>query len=295
MDTDSLHQFLELARLLHFGRASRQCHLSPSALSRSIQRLEAEVGRPRFERDNRTVTLTPAGAAFQRFASDTLTRWESFRDALHGSEEELSGTLSIFASVTASHSFLPRILGRFRQSHPGVHLRLETGHASSALERLEEGDADVSVAALPERVPRHLRTHLITQTPLVFLAPAAAGEVSRRLEDRPIRWAAVPMVLPEFGLARDAVNRWFREKKLRPRLYSEVAGNEAILALVALGCGVGVLPRLVVERSPLRREVRILHVRPRLPGFRVGFCVPLRRLKSPLIAAFWDSIETSAE
>jgi hypothetical protein len=50
-----------------------------------------------------------------------------------------------------------------------------------------------------------------------------------------------------------------------------------------------------VERSPLRREVRILDVRPRLPGFRVGFCVPRRRLKSPLIAAFWDSIETSTE
>jgi len=295
MDTDSLRQFLELARLLHFGRASRQCHLSPSALSRSIQRLEAEVGRPLFERDNRRVALTPAGVAFRSFASETLARWESFRDALHRSGEELSGTLSIFASVTASHSFLPRILSRFRQSYPGVHLRLETGHASSALERLEEGDADVSVAALPERVPRHLRTHLITQTPLVFLAPDAAGEVWRRLEERPVRWASVPMVLPEFGLARDAVNRWFRDKKLRPRIYSEVAGNEAILALVALGCGVGVLPRLVVERSPLRQEVRILDVRPRLPGFRVGFCVPRRRLKSPLIAAFWDSIETSAE
>ena len=62
------------------------------------------------------------------------------------------------------------------------------------------------------------------------------------------------MVLPEFGLARDAVDRWFRDKKLRPRVYSEVAGNEAILALVSLGCGVGVLPRLVVERSPLRED-----------------------------------------
>jgi LysR family positive regulator for ilvC len=293
MNHDALRQFLELARSLHFGRASRACHLSPSALSRSIQRLEAEVGRPLFERDNRSVALTPAGVAFRGFATETLARWETFRDALHRSDQQLSGTLSVFASVTACHSFLPRILSRFRQAHPRVQLRLETGHASSALEYLEEGRADVSVAALPDRVPRHLRTHLVTQTPLVFLAPAAAGEVSRQVEQRPIAWAAIPMVLPEFGLAREAVNRWFRDKKLRPRIYSEVAGNEAILALVALGCGVGVLPRLVADRSPLRSEVRIVDVRPRLPAFRVGFCVQRRRLDSPLIAAFWDSIETS--
>jgi LysR family positive regulator for ilvC len=293
MDCDALRHFLELAGLLHFGRASRSCHLSPSALSRSIQRLEAEVGRPLFERDNRRVTLTPAGVAFRGFATETLARWESFRDALHQSDQHLSGALSIFASVTACHSFLPRILSRFRQAHPRVQLRLETGHASSALEYLEEGRADVSVAALPDRVPRQLRTHLITQTPLVFLAPAAPGELTRQLEQRPIPWAAVPTVLPEFGLARDAVNRWFRAKKLRPSIYSEVAGNEAILALVSLGCGVGVLPRLVAERSPLRQEVRVLDARPRLPAFRVGFCVQRRRLESPLVAAFWDSIERS--
>jgi LysR family positive regulator for ilvC len=293
MDSDTLRQFLELARLLHFGRASRECHLSPSALSRSIQRLEAEVGRPLFERDNRSVTLTPAGVAFRGFAAETLARWETFREALQRSDRHLSGTLSVFASVTACHSFLPRILSRFREAHPRVQLRLETGHASSALEHLEEGRADVSVAALPERVPRHLRTHLITQTPLVFLAPTVEGEVSRQVEQRPIAWAAVPMLLPEFGLARDAVDRWFRDKKLRPRIYTEVAGNEAILALVALGCGVGVLPRLVADRSPLRSEVRVVDARPRLPALRVGFCVRRRRLQSPLIAAFWDSIETS--
>ncbi len=294
MDRDRLRQFLELARVLHFGRASRACHLSPSALSRSIQRLEAEVGRPLFERDNRSVTLTPAGVAFRGFATEALAHWERFRDALHRSDEPLSGTLSVFASVTACHSFLPRHLSRFREAHPGVQIRLETGHASSALDRVEEGRADVSVAALPDRTPPHLRTHLITQTPLAFLAPRSACEVSRQVEQRPIPWATIPMVLPEFGLAREAVDRWFRAKKLRPHIYTEVAGHEAILALVALGSGVGVVPRLVADRSPLRSEVRIVAARPRLPAFRIGFCVQRRRLESPLIAAFWDSIESSA-
>jgi LysR family positive regulator for ilvC len=75
-----------------------------------------------------------------------------------------------------------------------------------------------------------------------------------------------------------------------PRIESQVSGHEAILSLVALGCGVGVIPRLVLEKSPLRSEVRVLDARPDLPPLRVGFCVKRKRLVSPLLRAFWDSI-----
>ena len=65
------------------------------------------------------------------------------------------------------------------------------------------------------------------------------------------------------------VDRWFRRRRVRPSVYSEVPGREALLSLVALGCGVGIVPRLVVDRSPLREEVRALEVEPGLGEFRV--------------------------
>jgi LysR family positive regulator for ilvC len=88
--------------------------------------------------------------------------------------------------------------------------------------------------------------------------------------------------------ARRDADRWFRARRVEPRIESEVSGNEAILSLVALGCGV--IPRLVLDKSPLSGEVRVLDVRPPLPPFRVGFCVMRKRLDSPVIGAFWDSI-----
>ena len=54
MDYDDLRLFLHLSRTLHFGRTSRECHISPSALSRTVQRLERELGWPLLERDHRT-------------------------------------------------------------------------------------------------------------------------------------------------------------------------------------------------------------------------------------------------
>jgi Mn-dependent DtxR family transcriptional regulator len=68
MDYDTLRLFLHLSRTLHFLRTSRACHVSPSALSRAVQRLERETGWPLFERDRRSVRLTPEGARFAAHA-----------------------------------------------------------------------------------------------------------------------------------------------------------------------------------------------------------------------------------
>ncbi|HET9959542.1 MAG TPA: HTH-type transcriptional activator IlvY, partial [Polyangiaceae bacterium] len=273
MDYDALRLFLKLSRTLHFTRTSRASGVSLSGLSRTIQRLEEEVGQPLFVRDQKTVTLTPAGQIFAEHAAETLARFESLKQRLQDSGEKLSGTISIFASVTAVQSFLPRVLSRFRTSYPEVHIELETGHATDALANLEQGRVDVTIAALPDRIPPALEARVIVVTPLVMVAPASDCDVSRSLEKKPVAWGEVPMVFPAAGLARAAADRWFSRRRLRPKVYGEVSGNEAILSLVSLGCGVGIVPRLVYEKSPLKQDLRLLDVEPRLSDFRVGVCV----------------------
>ena len=290
MDDESLRIFSSLARTLHFGRASKEVHKSASAVSRAIQRLEEQLGQPLFERDNRRVKLTPQGEAFQRYASETLVRWDELRSTLARGSDTLSGSISVFASVTACQSFLPSLLTRFREAYPAVQLRLETGYAVDALERLDSGAVDVTVAALPTKVPRHLVSRVVAVTPLIFVAPSMPCEVSRRVDKRSIDWAEVPLILPAQGLAREAVDRWFRARKVKPQVYSEVMGNEALLALVSTGCGVGVVPKLVMDRSPLSADVRKLEVEPRVGEFRVGVCTEQRALSNPVISAFWNAI-----
>jgi LysR family transcriptional regulator, positive regulator for ilvC len=294
LDYDTLRLFLHLSRTLRFARTSRECHISPSALSRAVQRLEREVGWPLFERDQRRVTLTPEGARFAVHARETLERWEELRGRLQSKAETLSGTISLFASVTACQSFLPRVLAEFRQRHPDVHIALETGYAADALEMVKRGRVDVAVAAIPDRVPATLLTRVLLYTPLTFVAPVAPCEVSRLIERKPLPWAEVPIVLPATGIARAQADRWFRRRRVRPSVYSQVPGSEALLSLVALGCGVGIVPRLVVDRSPLRDEVRALEVEPALGEFRVGLCTPRRKLASPIVRAFWDATSTRA-
>jgi LysR family transcriptional regulator, positive regulator for ilvC len=292
MDYDALRLFLHLSRTLHFLSTSRACHVSPSALSRTIQRLERETGWPLFERDRRSVRLTTAGMRFAEHARETLERWEELQRTLRDPRGALSGTIVVFASVTACQTFLPELLSDFRRRHPDIHIQLETGYAADALERLGEGHVDVSVAAIPSKVPRALVARVLLHTPLVFAAPRAACEVERLCHRKPIPWADLPLVLPSSGQARESADRWFRRRRIVPQVYGEIAGSEAILALVSLGCGVGIVPRIVLEESPLESKVRVLE--PEAGGealgeFRVGVCTQRKKLTSPLVRALWES------
>jgi LysR family positive regulator for ilvC len=294
MDFDDLRLFLHLSRTLHFGRTSQECHISASALSRSIQRLEQNVGQQLFDRDNRSVELTRAGARFTRFASDTLAEWDRVSGELAAPTERLRGQISIFATVTACQSFLPELLSRFRQAYPDIHIRLETGYAADALSMLETNSVDVTVAALPPKVPKALVTRVLTYTPLIFIGPTRPCDVSRRIDEDAIDWARLPLVLPAFGLARQSVDRWLKARGISPTIYSEVTGNEAILSLVSTGCGVGVVPSLVMEQSPLRVNVRALDVDAELGEFRIGVCCRRKSLNNALVAAFWENTTATA-
>jgi LysR family transcriptional regulator, positive regulator for ilvC len=294
MDFDSLRLFLHLSQSLHFGRTSQECHISPSALSRAIQRLEKSVGQPLFDRDNRRVELTRAGKRLVQFASDTLSTWQRVSQELDAPSGRLRGSISIFATVTACQSFLPELLSRFRQTHPEIHIRLETGYAADALAMLESQAVDITIAALPDKIPKPLVTRVVTHTALIFVGPTRPCDVSRRIDHDPVDWSRLPLVLPAFGLARRALDSWLEARSITPRIYSEVTGNEAILSLVSTGCGVGVVPSLVMERSPLRQNVRALASEGPLGELDIGVCCRKKALKNPLVAAFWESTQAVA-
>lgn len=290
MDTRLLRHFLHLANALHFGRASELCHISPSALSRNIKQLEDAVGTALFERDNRTVILTHAGRLFKAYAEETLQQWELIQDTLLEEANELHGEISVYCSVTASYSFLYDILHQFRQEHPKVEIKLHTGDPEYAITRILNGQEEISIAAKPAILPNGLTFKPIATSPLVFIAPADSFSASEQATQSV--WAQRPMILPESGIGRTRVDEWFARNHLTPQIYAQVAGNEAIVSMVSLGFGVGVVPRIVLDNSPLAERVVVLTADNELAPYDVGLFTLDKKLKSPLIQAFWNQIKT---
>lgn len=287
MNIHDLDTFLTAADLLHFGRASRACHLSPSALTRSIQRLEEETGQPLFTRDNRNVTLTPAGELFKKYAQRARADWKTLQEDLRD-EPGISGTLSIYASITAVYSLLPDLIETYRSAHPQVQLELNTGATEQAIEQVLAGQIDLAVAALPDRPARQLEFLPLTEIPLVFIAPINGQHANPPRMRGQLDLTRAPLVLPRNELSRHQIDQWMKQKAILPNIRSEVSGNEALIAMVRLGCGIGIVPQLVLERSPFRDEVQILENAPQLAPYIVGLCAAKRSLTRPTVQAFWN-------
>ncbi|MGI5129137.1 HTH-type transcriptional activator IlvY [Pseudonocardia sp. CA-107938] len=272
-----LRLFLHLCHTLNFGRTSLDCHVSPSTLTRTVQRLEARAGQRLLDRGPRGVALTPAGQRFRAYAEEVTQAWQAFR-AADPARGDLAGVLRIFATVTACQALLPDLLAPLRAAHPLVHVDLRTGDAAAALARLDEGEVDAAVAGVPDRVPQSMLVRTVTSTDLVLVAavdgPAAPDG---------------PYVLPRRGLVRDAAERWFRARGAMPPVAAEPDGHEAVLTLAALGYGIGIVPRLVLDTSAVAPRLQVLAAEPGPAAMRVGLCVRREDLRRPVVAALWGT------
>ncbi len=290
MDSHSLRLFLSLADNLHFGKTSREQHVSPSALSRSIKQLEEELGAPLFLRDNRSVRLTREGQQFREYASEVMNGWQAIRQTFMQDQQSLHGELSLYCSVTASYSFLYDILSSFRQDYPRIEMKLHTGDPAKAVERVQQGQEDLAIGARPDTLPAGVEFQSITRSELRFIGPQATQLLSEEQLRQPTAesWRDVPMILSEEGLARTRTDRWLKHHNIKPRIYAQVSGNEAIVSMVSLGFGIGVVPQIVLDNSPLTARIRIYDIRPPLTAYDIGLFALEKRLKDPLIAAFWN-------
>jgi len=119
--------------------------------------------------------------------------------------------------------------------------------------------------------------------------------VSRLVEERSIPWERVPVVLPATGPGRASAERFFRRRRVKPNVYGEVPGNEAILSLVSLGCGVGIVPKIVLDKSPLRPALTNLELEGELGDLGVGVCAEKGKLRNAVVRAFFASLEQGVQ
>ncbi|MBO9490459.1 HTH-type transcriptional activator IlvY [Endozoicomonas sp. G2_1] len=291
MDTKSLKMFQQLATSLHFSQTAELYHVSPSTLSRAIQRLEQELGCTLLHRDNRSVSLTSAGIELKAFADQYLEQYQLLQLKLNQQQAELTGKLHIYCSVTAAYSHLPKLIDSFRQQHPLVEIMLTTGDAADALQQVQQQAVDLAIAAKPDNLSGSYYFHPIAQIPLALIAPTVACHTQQVLQAESINWSQVPIILPEHGSARSRFEQWYRKLQFgKPNIYATVSGHEAIVSMVALGCGVGIAPKVVVDNSPVKDRVYYLSEKHNIAPFELGICCLNIRKEQPLVQAFLQSI-----
>lgn len=287
MNIKSLQLFIHLCESQNFSKTAAAMHISPSALSRQIQKLEDEIDQTLFLRDNRSVELTPAAKKLLPVALKILSEWQSYNAQVQGHEEELQGEIRLFCSVTASYSHLPELLSDFRIQHPLIEFKLSTGDPAQAIEKVLADEVDIAISAMPDQLPARIEFETISEIPLSVIAPSGVSNFADELQKDQPNWSNIPFIVSESGTARERANAWFKAMKIKPNIYAQVSGHEAIVSMVALGCGVGIAPDVVINNSPVKEKIQRLKVASVKP-FKLGVCCKRSQLDNPLVKALWE-------
>lgn len=226
-DTVLLRSLLAVADAGGFTRAAEQLHLTQSAISAHIRRLEVEAGHKLLERTTRSVALTPAGAQLAGYARTILALHEDARVSL-GTGRRLSGTVSVGVSEEIAKEPLLQCLRRFGVANPKAEVTLRIGLTGEMIPALRSGALDIVVGS---QCGGEDTGEVLWSEPMVW-----ARGTAKLADDAPIPLAVFPDQCPYRAAAIEALARSGR--KWRVACQSPGVGG----LLIAVNGGLGITP-----------------------------------------------------
>ncbi|MEU5105217.1 LysR family transcriptional regulator [Streptomyces sp. NPDC021354] len=249
MDLNSLKQFLVVARLEHLSRAADELRIAQPSLSRTIARLESELGTPLFDRGGR-LRLNEAGKLFRGYVERSLGELEAGRRAVAEATSEGVRTVRL-----ASETFLTLTgpLAAYKRAHPSIEIELHWSPAEDMARRLRAQDVDLCVASQPIDAGGLEQVQLLDDAVGVAtpLDHPLAGHASVSIDEL----ADQPFITARKGhWQRRLLDRLFAARGLTPKIVCEGDEPSAIADLIGAGLGIGLVPafaRRTATRAPL--------------------------------------------
>jgi DNA-binding transcriptional LysR family regulator len=242
-----LAYFAGVARTEHVTRAAREMNVPQSTLSRSMARLEQDLGVDLFARHGRTVSLTPAGRTFLTSVERALAEIARAAEEVRADADPTTGKVAFGFLHTMGAETVPGLLQAFRADHPRVRFSLVQNYGEAMLERLRAGDLDLCLTSPVPDAPDLVARRLDEQK-LRLVVPADHALAGRRR----IRLAEAAdetfvTLEPGYGLRR-ITDDLCKEAGFKPRIAFEGEEAETLRGLVAAGLGVALLPPPAVPR-----------------------------------------------
>jgi len=252
IDLLQLEQFVAVARAKNVTRAAEELHLSQSALSRAIQKLEEQLGQPLFERKPREVVLTDFGELLLESAKEILKLVEDRFSYL--SEAGQQGRIRLGAIPTIAPYFLPRLLREFSTEHPNISVLVQEDTTDSLIKRCSHGELDLAILAEPV-IAKYLETESLFDEELLLVVPDGHPLASRD-EITPESVDAYPFVLlNEAHCLSDSIASFCRQQSISPVTVERITQLTTVQELVALGHGVSLIPAMARQLDPSDRRV----------------------------------------
>ena len=251
-----LQIFVVAARHLSYARAAEELHLTPPAVSMQLKQLEDNVGLPLFERMGRGVALTGAGDMLVHHALRVLGEIKDAEANLQGLLGADVGQISVGLVSTAKY-FMPKLLAKFAQEHPGVEVQFTVGNREALLQKLQDNAIDLAVMG---RTPVEIDAHAepLASHPYVLIAPADhALREARRFDLHELRHETF-LLREEGSGSRRVAEEMFKNHLFTPARTISLGSNETIKQAVMAGMGISLLSLHTLPLELKTREICLL-------------------------------------
>ncbi len=286
MDFDQLRYFLSVAEQQNFTRAAEKLGISQPALSRSIQKLEEELGQPVFERKTRAVALTEAGILLQSRAQQVLAILRDTKAEI--TDDGKSGRVRLGAIPTIAPYFLPEALRQFSTAFPKSVLVVQENTTDILLKNLTQGEIDLAVLALP--VPaRYLEVDELFEEELLLVLPTDHPLVERETI-RLVDVEPYPFVLlDEAHCLSDNIISFCRQRSFQPVAVERTSQLAMVQELVSLSHGISMVPAMARQLDQSNRRV-YRSISGKKPTRTVAVVWNPYRFQSRLVKAFREHL-----
>jgi len=248
----ALETLLAVARTGSVGAAARQRHITSSAVSQQIRRLETHFDIKLFERAGRGVRLTASGEA----ALPVVRELWSGAETAFGHLAELSGrsatTLRVAASDYLGKGLLAPVLRNLLDEDPPVRFEIVTTHSRAGVRLVASGDVDLAVVTGQE-TPRGLEDRHLFDQPFVWVGPRRGRRDRAPLTERLRREPVLRLAAESRG--RALLDQYFADERIRPVSTIDVPSVSLLLSYVSGGLGIGLVPALALGEAPADRVV----------------------------------------
>lgn len=251
MELEQLRHFLKVAEFSNFTKAANAVGLSQPALSRSIARLEAELGQPVFERQTRHLALTEAGQLLLGRAQQILSLVDDTKVEI--GDDGQTGRVRVAAIPTIAPFFLPELLKRFRAESPRASVIVQEDTTDNLLKKLSDGEVDVAIMARPLEAS-YLEIEDLFEEELL-LVMAADHPLRHKKQIRITDIEALPFVLlGEAHCLTSNVLSFCRQKAFQPLAIERTSQLATVQELVSLDHGVSLIPAMARHLDTSKRR-----------------------------------------
>ena len=250
MDLTALKIFKAVVEQGGVNRAAAKLHRVPSNVTTRIKQLEERLGAKLFLREGRRLALSSEGKRLLPYADQLLRISSEAEAALRNGNPR--GILRIGALESTAAARLPPVLSRYHRTFPDVQLELVTGTSGDLVSRVHKQDVEAAFVAEPFNA-HELETQAVFIEELVLITPKSFGRIRspRDIGNRTVIAFATGCSY------RRRLESWLGAAKVLPDRVMEFQSYHAIVACVAAGAGIAVVPRAVIELTPGGREVAV--------------------------------------